>query len=309
MGAARGPLGAFGGFIVLLVLLGVIVVPAVVEEFSGLGPVVSDGIDDIEDWLVDGPVGLEEDQLRRYRREAGDQVGMFLRSSSGGIVSGAIALVEALAGGVLAVVLTFFLVKDGPRFQRWTLDHLPAAHHDVVRSCAGRAWDALGSFLRGAAAIGFIEAVIIGVTLLLVGSQLVVPVMVLTLLAAFFPLVGAVTAGIVATLVALVSGGLGDALIVGAVCLVVQQFDTDLLAPVIYGRFIQLHPAVVLVSLTAGGTLGGIAGALLAVPVAAVIAAVGGELWQRRDHDTGRSSSAGPPSDEGSEPPTDRATS
>lgn len=129
---------AFGGFIVILVLLGVIVVPAVVEEFSGLGPVVSDGIDDIEEWLVDGPVGLEEDQLRRYRREAGDQVGMFLRSSSGGIVSGAIALVEALAGGVLAIVLTFFLVKDGPRFQRWTLDHLPAAHHDVVRSCTAR---------------------------------------------------------------------------------------------------------------------------------------------------------------------------
>ena len=94
--------------------------------------------------------------------------------------------------------------------------------------------------------------------------------------------VGAVVAGIVAALVALVSGGPGDALIVAGVALVVQQFDTDLLAPLIYGRAIQLHPAVVLVVLTAGGTLGGIAGAFLAVPVAAVVAAVGNELWGRR---------------------------
>ncbi len=282
----------FGGSIVILILLGVLIVPAVVDEFSELGPVISEAVDDIERWFVEGPIGLERDQLRRYRREAGDSLGMFLRSSSGGVVSGAFALAEALAGSVLAVVLTFFLVKDGPRFQRWTLDHLPAAHHDVVRACAGRAWDALGGFLRGAAALGVVEAVIIGVTLLIVGSELVIPVMVLTFLAAFFPIVGAVAAGVVATLVALVSGGLGDALVVAVVSLVVQQFDSDLLAPVIYGKLIQLHPAVVLLALAAGGTLGGIAGAFLAVPVAAVITAVGSELWGRRHDSAGQPASS-----------------
>jgi putative heme transporter len=273
---------AFGGFLLVLVGLGALVVPAVIDEFSDLGPVVSDGVDDIEEWLVEGPLDLDQEQIDRYRREAGDRLGEFLRSSSGSFVSGAIAFVEGVAGAVLALVLTFFFVKDGPRFQGWTLDHLPARHHDVVRACAVRAWAALSGFLRGAATIGLIEAVVIGLVLWIVGGRLIVPVMVLTFLAAFFPVVGAVVAGIVAALVALVSGGPGDALVVAGVALLVQQFDNDLLAPLIYGRAIRLHPVVVLVALTAGGTLGGIAGAFLAVPLAAVAGAVGNELWQRR---------------------------
>ena len=124
-------------------------------------------------------------------------------------------------------------------------------------------------------------AIILGLTVWLVGAGLAVPVAVLTFVGAFFPIVGAVAAGIVAALVALVSGGPTDALIVGGVALVVQQFDNDLLAPLIYGRAIKLHPTVVLLSLAAGGTLAGIMGAFLAVPVAAVIGAVLRELWAR----------------------------
>ncbi|MDQ3147839.1 MAG: AI-2E family transporter [Actinomycetota bacterium] len=280
---------AFGGFVLVLVGLGALVVPAVVQEFSDLGPVVSEGVDDVEQWLVDGPLGLEQDQIDDYREQAGDRLGEFLRSSSGSVLSGAVALVEGLAGAVLALVLTFFLVKDGAHFQGWALDHLPSRHHDIVRRCAQRAWNALSGFLRGAAAIGLIEAAVIGVTLAVVGGSLIVPVMVLTFLAAFFPVVGAVVAGIVAALVALVTGGPGDALIVAGVALAVQQFDNDLLAPFVYGRTLQLHPAVVLVVLTAGGTLGGIAGAFLAVPLAAVAGGVGNELWMRRQESAAQS--------------------
>ena len=271
----------FGGFLGVLAVTLSLIIPSIADEFSGLGDTVSQGVDNVQRWLVEGPLSLEQEQLDRYRREAGDRIGELLRSSSKGIVAGALAVVEGVAGFVLALVLTFFFLKDGRRFQRWARSHLPVDREELLSTLAGRAFAALGGYLRGAAFIGLVEATIIGMTLWIVGARLPVPVAVLTFLGAFFPLVGAVVAGIVATLVALVSGGTGDALVVAIVALAVQQFDNDLLAPLIYGRAVHLHPAVVLITLSAGGTLGGLIGAFVAVPVAAVISAVGGELWAR----------------------------
>ena len=271
----------FGGFLAGVVAVGLLVVPAVAEEFAGLGPTLSAGVSSVERWLVEGPLGLEPEQLARYRELAADRIGEILRSSTGGLVAGALAVVEFAAALVLAVVLGFFFVKDGRRLQHWALCHLPPRRHELVSAVAHRAWAALGGYLRGVVLIGLVEATIIGITLWLVGAQLVLPTAALTFAGAFFPLVGAVIAGIVASLVALVGGGLGDALVVAAVVVVVQQFDTDLLAPVVYGRAVNLHPAVVLISLSAGAALGGITGAFFAVPVAAVVAAVGDELWNR----------------------------
>jgi predicted PurR-regulated permease PerM len=189
-----------------------------------------------------------------------------------------------LVGIVLAIVLSVLFLKDGRRFQRWALAHLPPQHHDLTRALAGRAWDALSGYLRGAALLGAVEGVVVGLTLWLLGSPLYGPMAVLTFIAAFFPVVGAILAGIVATLVALASGP-ADALIMAAVAIVVQQLDGDILAPVIYGRSLRLHPALVVVALSAGGVLGGIAGAFLAVPVTGALSAVAAELWDRYGRD------------------------
>ena len=133
----------------------------------------------------------------------------------------------------------------------------------------------------------------IGITLLLVGSSLVVPVMIITFLAAFVPIVGAVFAGVVATLVALATAGTIPALIVAGVAIVVQQLDNDLLAPVIYGRAIRLHPLVILLGIAAGGALFGFVGTFFAVPFLAV--ALNGLDELRRDPSiTASPASSGP---------------
>jgi predicted PurR-regulated permease PerM len=129
--------------------------------------------------------------------------------------------------------------------------------------------------------LGFIESIAIGLALLVSGASLVVPVMILTFVAAFVPLVGAVFAGVMAVLVALVTGGFVSAAIVGVVALAVQQLDNDILAPWVYGRSLALHPVVILVSVVGGGALFGIAGTLLAVPVVAVVVSVVKELENR----------------------------
>jgi predicted PurR-regulated permease PerM len=283
----RVPSGIATGMIFLaaiVLIAGVIaaIVPSIVDEFRDLGPTLEEAGDDLEEWLVDGPLDLERREVRRYRDDLGEHVGRLVTDSSGGVVSGARTVLEVLAGMVLSVVLAFFFVKDARVFQRWGLAHVPIAQRDLARESAQKALTTLRNYLIGAAAIGLLEAIVIGLTVALAGGSLVVPVMVLTFAAAFFPVVGAVVAGIVAVLVTLVGAGFTPALVVLIVVVLVQQFDTDLLAPLVYGRAVQLHPVVVLVALTAGGAIAGIVGAFVAVPITAVVTAIGGDVWRRR---------------------------
>jgi putative heme transporter len=283
-GLRRGLASAVVFLLFLTSLAGIVllIAPPVRDQFGDLGPTISEGVEDIEQWLIDGPLELTEREVDDYRTQIGEYLRRAARSSSDQIIAGAVIVAELLTGMLLALLATLFVVKDGPKMQRWALDHLPADRREVVAACAGRAWAALGGFLRGAALLGFVEGGIIAIALALVGADLAIPVAVVTFFAAFFPVLGAILAGIIATLVALVSGGFGDAVVIALVALAVQQLDNDLLAPVIYGKALQLHPLVVISALTAGGAVGGIIGAFIAVPLTAVVTAVSAELWSRR---------------------------
>ena len=128
--------------------------------------------------------------------------------------------------------------------------------------------------MRGIALVGLVDAILIGIALVIIGVPLVVPLMVLTFFAAFVPLIGAFVAGLVAVLIALVSGGLVDAALVLGAIVLVQQVEGHLLYPLLMARTVNLHPAVIVVALAAGGILGGIVGVFLAVPVAGIVSVV-----------------------------------
>ena len=259
------------GFLVVLVGALGLAGATVAGELDELGPTLSEGIDDLTDWLADdSPFDVSRADVERWREEAGDTLSGFLGSGEESVVAGATIAAEVFVGMLLALIVTFFFLKDGRRMVDTGLRAVPDERRDVARKATGRAWDAAGGYLRGAALLGFVEAVAIGITLLVVGSSLVAPVMLVTFLAAFVPIVGAVAAGIVAVLVALATAGTVPALIVAAVALVVQQLDNDLLAPVIYGKALQLHPLVILLGIAAGGSLFGFIGTFFAVPFLAV---------------------------------------
>jgi predicted PurR-regulated permease PerM len=260
------------GFLGALVLVGVLIVPSMVDEFGDLGPTLEDAREDVEEWLVeDSPFDLTQADVDEGRERIAERLRDAVQASDESAVRGAVLVVEILAGILLAFVLTVFTLKDGPRFQRWAAGLLPEASRAEARSMAAAAWDALGGYLRSAAILGVIEGIIIGLAVQLAGGDLVIPVMVLTFLAAFVPLVGAVVAGAIAVLVTLATGGLSGALVVLAVAVAVQQLDNDLLAPFIYGRSLQLHPVVILLAIASGSALFGLAGTFLAVPVTAVV--------------------------------------
>ncbi|HVM40031.1 MAG TPA: AI-2E family transporter [Acidimicrobiia bacterium] len=264
-------------FLGLLGLAGALIVPAMVDEFADLGTTIEEGVDDVEDWLVDeSPFDVSRADIEDFREEARDIVSRSLRSNAGTIVSGVVVF-EVIAGVLLALVIAFFFVKDGEQIQEWALSHLPAQRRELTRRLAARAWTTLAGYLRGSAMLGIVEGITIGLALFLAGGGLAVPVAVLTFFAAFVPFVGAIVAGVIAVLVALATAGFTPALIVAGVALVVQQLDNDLLAPVVFGHTLRLHPVVILVAVTAGGALLGLAGAFIAVPLTAVVINVLGE--------------------------------
>ena len=199
------------------------------------------------------------------------------------VLTGAILLTQWAAAVILIVVLTFFFVKDGGRLWDWVLELFHEDRQPVLREVGERSWAALSAYVQGVFLVATFDAVLIGAALLILGVPVAMPLIVLTFVAAFFPVVGAFVAGAAAVLVALVANGLGAALVMLAVIVAVQQLEGNVFYPVVVGRKLQLHPVGILLALTAGGVLAGVVGAFLAVPVAAVTGAVLNYTRERRE--------------------------
>lgn len=273
-GVAPAPTAAIvvGGLLALVAASGWFIVPEVAREFADLGPTVSAAIEDLEDWLVeDAPVDVSRADITTAREWIGERAMDTLRGSGGALSNGAFLVANFVAGLLLAVLLSFFMVKDGPRALAWARGFVPSGRRGIADQVARRSWQTLGGYLAGSGMLGTVEAIVIGLAVLLVGGTLVVPIMILTFAAAFVPIVGAITAGAIAVLVTVVTAGTTEALIVLAVAVLVQQFDNDLLAPLVFGRTLEIHPAIVLIVITAGGSLFGFVGVLVAVPTTAVV--------------------------------------
>lgn len=263
-------LTVFLGCVAALGLVGWWLVTAVASELSDLQDQVSDGLVEVEGWLVNGPLNLSEQQVSDLRSSLDD----VLRSSGSGLADQALGTarlaLEFVGGLILLLFVVFFLLKDGETMGAWLIDRLPGAHREDLREVGRRSRQLLRRYLLATAFTGVIDAVLIGAGLLLLGVPAVLPLTVLTFFGAFFPLVGATLAGAFAALVALVSGGFTDALWVLVLTIVVQQVEGNVLQPFFMDRAMRLHPIVIVVAVGSGILVAGLSGAFLAVPVVAV---------------------------------------
>jgi predicted PurR-regulated permease PerM len=223
------------------------------------------GIDRIRVWLVEGPLGLDPQQAAGIRNAVVTRIYQLTPEPA----AAARMALYFLGAVVLVVFLLFFLLKDGDRMWGWALERTPDRGREQVDGAGRSAWTTLSHYVRGILLVALIDAVGIGLTLLILGVPLWVSLTLLTFLGAFVPLFGATVSGVVAVLVTLVTNGVSDAVIVLVVVLVVQQVEGNLLHPLIVGRALHLHPAAILVTVTIGTLLWGLAGALLAVPLMA----------------------------------------
>jgi len=270
-GLHRGVAAAAAIALSLALLAGLfaLIGPPFVAEIDDLGDEVNDGIDAAERWLVGGPLDLSEQQLRNAVDSVAEQLRGNVGALTAGALAGAIVVLEIATGAVLAIVLLFFLLKDGSRIWSWLLDLFGERRRDAD-AVGRRAWQALGGYVRGATVVAAFDAVFIGLALLAIGVPLVLPLAVITFFAAYVPIVGATVSGLLAVVVALVTLGFVDALLVLAAIIVVQQVESNVLQPIVMGRAVRLHPIATLLGVTAGALLYGVVGAFVAVPLMAV---------------------------------------
>ncbi|GAA1758238.1 AI-2E family transporter [Kocuria aegyptia] len=272
LAAFLGILGLVGG-----VLTGIVL--AVRSEWDTLTASAVEGWNELQRLVQSGPLPVDTAAIDSAVQQAGD----FVTSGSfaGGAISGLGAATEFVTGVVLMIVVLFFCLKDGEKMWNFTLRWFRGERRAKLAESVDRSAQVLGGYVRGTAMVASIDAVFIGAALLILGVPLALPLAVLVFVTAFIPVVGATIAGIIAALVALVTNGPAVALAVVIVIIVVNQIEGNILQPIIMGRTLSLHALMVLLALTVGTLVGGIFGAILAVPYTAVAWAVI-QVWSSR---------------------------
>lgn len=264
------------GLVTGIVLVGGLLTLAVdqlVRKAGYLAQEAMEGVDQAVDWLAErlGP----NVQLAEFLGDFQVDLMELLRSNSSNIASGAFSLASTAVGwvsaGLIGVFALFFYLRDGRAMWVWFLRCLPERARVPADEAGIRGWVTLGNYVRTQAQVAAIDAVGIGLGAIILGVPLAVPIAVLVFFGSFIPIVGAIFTGAVAVFVALVNNGLTSAIIMLVIVLLVQQLESNVLQPWLMSNAVSLHPLAVVLSVTCGGMIAGIPGAIFAVPLVAFL--------------------------------------
>jgi predicted PurR-regulated permease PerM len=257
-----------------------IVVAALIETGDQIVASLKDAAQGIADHF--GAAGTSLDDLASHSKEL---LGRFGGTAASGVISGVSVVGEALAMAVLALFLVFFFLRDSHRAAGALRSVFPSSSGDLVEAMARRAFEAVEGFMRGTTIIALIDALCIGIGLLILDVPGAVGLAALVFVGAYIPYLGAFISGAVAVLVALADRGVVIALWALGIVLAVQVLEGHVLQPAIQSRTVQMHPAVVMVAITAGASVSGVLGMLLAVPLTAAAFGIAHELRERYAED------------------------
>jgi putative heme transporter len=261
-----GGLAALAGTLTL-------VVNQFVDGAPELARKATDGINQIQEILQrgTGPFRISREQLQEINTTV---TGWFTDGQgtwAAGAISTASTVGHFLTGLFLVLFTTFFFLRDGRRISRFLFGLLPRKVRTPLFSAANASWSTLVSYVRATVLVAFIDAIGIGLALVILDVQFAFALAALVFLASFIPIVGATFSGAVAVLVAFVDRGPVVALILLAAVIAVQQLEGHVLQPLIMGRAVAIHPLAVIVAIAVGSVLAGIVGALVSVPIVAVL--------------------------------------
>ncbi|WP_454043710.1 AI-2E family transporter [Cellulosimicrobium sp. Marseille-Q8652] len=256
------------------------IITSVAGQWEELAGEFSDGIDQILDFLENGPlpVSITGDDVnewiengRQWLAEHGGDIASQAAASAGSVF-------EAFAAIALAIFCTVFFLARGKDLWTWFLNQLPARSRDSWKIAGGAGWYTFSGYARGTVLIALADGVLAFILLAILGVPLAAPLAVLVFIGAFIPIIGAPLAMIIAAVVALAADGFVTALIVTVGIALIGQFEGHILQPLIMGAQVSLHPVVVALAVTGGTLLAGILGAVVSVPLVAVAWAVFSKL-------------------------------
>jgi putative heme transporter len=257
----------------LIVVFGglALIVQTFISQLDNLSTQVSDGLNEVQSWLAQGPLHLSQNQLNDAIERARTSITGNQSALTSGALSTAATLGEVVAGFFLVLFTLFFYLRDGGQIWTFICRLLPRNARIPAARAGHYSWHTLVSYVRATVLVAFVDAAGIGIGLVVLGVPLALPLAALVFLGAFIPVVGATLTGAVAVLVALVTVGPVKALIVLGVVIAVQQLEGHILQPLIMGRAVALHPLAVILSIATGVLVAGIVGGLVAVPLLAVL--------------------------------------
>jgi predicted PurR-regulated permease PerM len=297
-----------GALAVLVLLLGWIGA-SVASQFEDVGQQIDEAVESAKEWARGDPLNWSQEKVDRTEAEIRGTV----RKASGGVAeqaAGQARLAGEVLGGIVLMLFTlFFLLKDGARMADWLRERIPTSSRDDWVAITRHSRFIMRQYLLATAATGFIDAVLIGIALWVLGVPLILPLAVLTFLGGFIPLVGATVAGLVAAVVALVTNGVGTALLVVAATVAVQQIEGNLLQPLILERAVRLHALVTVWAVSAGLLVGGLLGAFISVPLVAIAVGIGSHYRTANGAPGGPADDRAPPAPDDAPPgeaPPDR---
>lgn len=261
----------------VVIVLGLITVAStqILNEAPVLASKAQTGISRLLDWLRDGPFGISNQQINAFLENFESQAARFLRTHSSTLASGALSGLSSvgsvLAGGLIALFLVFFFLKEGHQIWYWVVRLLPSEARVSMHEAGIRGWVTMGSYARTQILVAFVDAVGIAIGAFLLDVPMWLPVGILVFIGSFIPMIGAIFTGAIAILVALVDQGPTTAILMFLVVIGVQQLEGNVLQPWLMGNAVSLHPVAVLLSVAGGTYLAGIVGALFVVPIVAFI--------------------------------------
>ena len=273
-----GGLAVLGGLLTLVVITFVRGVPALRAQLA-------DTITSITAWLANGPLHVSAQQLQITRTSLLGALSNNQTSLTEGALTTAASVGETLTQILLVLFTLAFLLHGGSGIWRFLLRAAPAPVRTRVDVAGRRGLASLVAYVRATAVVAVVDTIGVGVGMGVLGVPLAVPLAALLFLGAFVPLLGAVVVGGIAVLVALVADGVVHALILLGIVVAVIQLESHVLQPLLLGRAVKLHPLAVVLSIASGLLVAGIAGALLAVPLLAVLNSGIRSLLDKREAD------------------------
>ncbi len=246
-----------------IVITTVVVVLTVVSLATQMGPIVQAAGDGAGQAVASNPQVLA--WLQPLMSSSSD----FLGQAAQAVVSGSVGLAVV---SVIGALLTFDFMRDGSRYWSFATSHLAAWRRTEVDAAGGRAVGVLGGYMIGTGAIALFGAVSQFAIMAILGIPLALPLAVLSFFGGFIPYIGSILTTLLAFFVTLALGTPQDAAIMGVYTIVFNVVQGNFVAPVVYGRAVNIHPAIVLLAIPAGAALAGIAGMFLVVPFIGVFA-------------------------------------
>ncbi len=241
----------------------------------------------VQRWLAGPPFHIKNTDIQKFLNNIPSYLSKHKALVEGTVVTGGKIASEFFAGLVLMLFVTFFLIKDGERIWNWLLHGMRTDTARRMDRAGHASWQVLVYYMRGTVVVAAIHAIVIGVALWIMGVPLALPLAMLVFVAAFVPLVGLLIAGALAILVTLATKGWVDAVILLGILIIEDQLEAHLLQPQVVGKMIRLHPLAVILSIAVGAVLAGIIGAVVAVPIVAVITRALPELRRTEPEDLG----------------------